>query len=93
LEKGWSRKHTKNRVTRWRKMFGGIFRDLRCFTKRMFLEEFRFGFFEGFVRLSTWLIEEGGPLVLLRACFRGILRVWGWFLLGLLHNNGRWGVL
>jgi hypothetical protein len=38
-------------------------------------------------------IEEGGPLVLLRVCFRGILRVWGWFLLGLLHNNGRWGFL
>jgi hypothetical protein len=26
--------------------------------------------------------EEGGPLVLLRVCFGGILRVWGWFFWG-----------
>jgi hypothetical protein len=36
LEKGNRRKHTENRVTRCRKLFGGNLGVLRCFTKRIF---------------------------------------------------------
>jgi hypothetical protein len=40
LEKGSTRKLTGNRVTRWRKMFGGILGVSRCFAKRIEMEEF-----------------------------------------------------
>jgi hypothetical protein len=53
LEKGSTRKHTGNRVARCRKMFGGIFGDLRCFTKRIETGEFKVGLFWGFARRST----------------------------------------
>jgi hypothetical protein len=52
-EKGYTRKSTKNRVARCRKLFGGIFGDLRCFTKRIYLGEFGLGGFWVFVRGST----------------------------------------
>jgi hypothetical protein len=62
-EKGRSRKHTRNWVTRWRNSFWGNLTILRCFTKRIFLGEIEFGIFLGFTRGSTWGCEEGGPTV------------------------------
>jgi hypothetical protein len=44
-EKGCRRKHTGNRVTRWKNLFERNLGDLRCFTKRNYLEEFEMGNF------------------------------------------------
>jgi hypothetical protein len=67
-EKGYTRKHTENRVTSCGLMFLGEFRKSRCFAKDL-----------GMGHLGFWLIlrvlggiprgcvEEGGPLVFLRA--------------------------
>jgi hypothetical protein len=52
-EKGNTRKHTGNWVTRWRIGFLGEFKNLRCFTKRIIWGEFGFGLFGGFTRSST----------------------------------------
>jgi hypothetical protein len=52
FQKGWSRKHTENWVTRCRNLFWGNFTVLRCFAKRNYLEELGFGFFWSFGRCS-----------------------------------------
>jgi hypothetical protein len=44
-EKGYTRKTTGNRVTRWKELFLGESRVLRCFTKRNGMEGFGFGGF------------------------------------------------
>jgi hypothetical protein len=68
LEKGNTRKHTKNRVTRWGKMFGGIWGGLRWFTKRILEGELGFTLFRGFRRWSTW-VHWGGGTLLCFLCF------------------------
>jgi hypothetical protein len=52
-EKGSTRKYTGKRVARWRKLFWGNLRVLRCFAKRIFLEEFKLALFGGFGGGST----------------------------------------
>jgi hypothetical protein len=53
-EKGNTRKRTGNRVTSWSLLFWGNLGNLRCFTKRIYLEEFEISDFWGFGRESTW---------------------------------------
>jgi hypothetical protein len=52
-EKGSTRKYTGNWVTRWKELFWGNFKVLRCFAKRIFLEEFKLALFGGFGGGST----------------------------------------
>jgi hypothetical protein len=63
-------------------MFWGNLGNLRCFTKRIILGEFKSGLFWCFVRGSAWLCEEGGPTVFL-LCVGGF-----GVLLGSVHNGG-----
>jgi hypothetical protein len=77
-EKGWSRKHTEIRVTRWRICFWGNFGFLRWIAKRIFGGEFKLGLFWSFDRWSTWDLWGGGTVVV---HFGGILgnSLWcGW---------------
>jgi hypothetical protein len=79
-EKGSSRKHTGNRVTRWRNLFWGKLEILRWIAKRIWSGEFNFGIFWGFRLLSTWVVWGGGTVVLLFCVFGGILCVeLGWW--------------
>jgi hypothetical protein len=86
LEKGSSREHTKNRVARWGKMFGGNSGVLRWIAKRNLMGEFKMGLFWGFGRWSTWFHWGGGTLVLLFCVFGGFFGVlsvmceWGTYL-------------
>jgi hypothetical protein len=82
LEKGCTRKHTRNRVTRWRKMFGGIFGGLRWIAKRILVGEFWFSDFWGFGWGSTWSYWGGGTVVLLFLCLGEFIvlqlgEIWG----------------
>jgi hypothetical protein len=52
-EKGSTRKHTENRVTRWMKLFWGNLGDSRCFTKKNIMGELIFDDFLAFEREST----------------------------------------
>jgi hypothetical protein len=70
LEKGNTRKHTRKRVTRWKKMFGGILGGLRCFAKRNLMGESEFGVFWGFPRGSTWACWGGGTISVSFVCLR-----------------------
>jgi hypothetical protein len=79
-EKGCSRKHTGNWVTRWIFCFRGNLEVLRCFTKRILLGEFEIGTFWGFERGSTWGSGGGGALVCFFCAFEGSFSVlvgWG----------------
>jgi hypothetical protein len=61
-EKGNTRKHTVNRVTRWAKMFRGNLMGLCWIAKEICLGEFKFGNFWGFTRGSTWSHWGGGAI-------------------------------
>jgi hypothetical protein len=64
-EKGSSRKHTENRVTRWRKLFWGNSAFSRWFTKRFVSGEFELGLFWGCGWESTWSHWGGGDHLVL----------------------------
>jgi hypothetical protein len=67
-EKGCSRKTTENRVTSWGFIFWGNYGILRCFAKRILLEEFNLAVFRD---CGRWTHVEGGG--------GGTISVfWGW---------------
>jgi hypothetical protein len=77
LEKGSTRKHTKNRVARWRFLFWGNFGNPRWFTKRIVWGEFGFSVFCGSGRVSTWVHWGGGSLYVLLCVLGRTAHKWG----------------
>jgi hypothetical protein len=87
-EKGNTRKHTGNRVTRWTIGFLGEFKNSRCFTKRIIWGNLDLDFLGVLLVVPREAVEEGGRLLCFWGNFRCLIGVgrnfgegaplWGW---------------